>query len=391
MDSFYRDLAAIDSFEDVADFRHYTEVPDSWFVVITDVRGSTKAIEAGRYKEVNVLGASSIVAALNAVDRVSIPYVFGGDGATLLLPPSVKDKVVEALVGLSRRAEAAYGLGLRVGLVPIKDLHEEGHSVRIAKYAASDGVQLAMFSGGGLGIADNWIKDEERGKKYAQVPNDSTPEPNLDGLQCRWNPIQSRNGNMLSILVVALAEDEGEKAKTYQRVLAELESIAKSADISPVDASITLADNVDAFDAEAKIVTGKPSGAKMNLHKAKAVAQSKLGSELMKAGKKAAGFDGATYKDQVVANTDFRKFDDCLRMVLDTPPDVEEQLRAQLEAEHQAGHVAYGIHASSSALMTCLVFEYDQNHVHFVDGGDGGYALAAKGLKVQLKSAESAE
>jgi hypothetical protein len=32
------------------------------------------------------------------------------------------------------------------------------------------------------------------------------------------------------------------------------------------------------------------------------------------------------------------------------------------------------------------VFSYNGNHVHFVDGSDGGYALAARSLKVQLKS-----
>jgi hypothetical protein len=38
------------------------------------------------------------------------------------------------------------------------------------------------------------------------------------------------------------------------------------------------------------------------------------------------------------------------------------------------------------ALLTCIVFSYNGNHVHFVDGSDGGYALAARSLKAQLKS-----
>jgi hypothetical protein len=36
--------------------------------------------------------------------------------------------------------------------------------------------------------------------------------------------------------------------------------------------------------------------------------------------------------------------------------------------------------------LTCIVFSYNGNHVHFVDGSDGGYAMAARGLKAQLKS-----
>jgi len=32
-------------------------------------------------------------------------------------------------------------------------------------------------------------------------------------------------------------------------------------------------------------------------------------------------------------------------------------------------------------LMTCLVFERHGRQVHFIDGADGGYAIAAKKLK----------
>ena len=44
------------------------------------------------------------------------------------------------------------------------------------------------------------------------------------------------------------------------------------------------------------------------------------------------------------------------------------------------------MHKSREALLTCIVFSYNGNHVHFVDGSDGGYAMAARGLKAQLKS-----
>jgi hypothetical protein len=35
--------------------------------------------------------------------------------------------------------------------------------------------------------------------------------------------------------------------------------------------------------------------------------------------------------------------------------------------------------------MTCLVFERGGQQVHFVDGADGGYALAAKDMKQRMK------
>ena len=63
-----------------------------------------------------------------------------------------------------------------------------------------------------------------------------------------------------------------------------------------------------------------------------------------------------------------------------------EDLRTYLEGQRRAGRLVYGMHKSSEALVTCIVFSYNGNHVHFVDGSDGGYAMAARGLKAQLKS-----
>lgn len=37
--------------------------------------------------------------------------------------------------------------------------------------------------------------------------------------------------------------------------------------------------------------------------------------------------------------------------------------------------------------MTCLIFDYDRDHFHFVDAADGGYALAAKQMKAQMAEA----
>lgn len=48
------------------------------------------------------------------------------------------------------------------------------------------------------------------------------------------------------------------------------------------------------------------------------------------------------------------------------------------------GKLNYGIHQSDAALVTCLINQVGVNHLHFVDGADGGYALAATDLKSKL-------
>jgi hypothetical protein len=92
------------------------------------------------------------------------------------------------------------------------------------------------------------------------------------------------------------------------------------------------------------------------------------------------------YKADLVENSDFRKFDGMLRMVMDGSEAQYQELEAYLESRHRQRMLVYGMHRSSEALLTCIVFSYNGNHMHFVDGSDGGYALAARGLKQQLKS-----
>ncbi|WP_460451327.1 DUF3095 family protein [Alsobacter sp. SYSU BS001988] len=46
------------------------------------------------------------------------------------------------------------------------------------------------------------------------------------------------------------------------------------------------------------------------------------------------------------------------------------------------GAARYGVHASPTALMTCLVTSArDSQHLHFIVGGNGGYTAASRLLK----------
>jgi hypothetical protein len=85
---------------------------------------------------------------------------------------------------------------------------------------------------------------------------------------------------------------------------------------------------------------------------------------------------------QVVENSDFRKYDDGLRMILDCTPDLERTLTARLAAAASAGVASYGLHRQDAAMMTCFTpSALRSDHVHFIDGARGGYAAAAAALK----------
>ena len=74
-------------------------------------------------------------------------------------------------------------------------------------------------------------------------------------------------------------------------------------------------------------------------------------------------------------------------MVIDCTRAEADGIESILKAAREQNHIEYGLHRASSALMTCFVGSTDDGgHVHFIDGADGGYALAAQELKSQIES-----
>jgi hypothetical protein len=103
---------------------------------------------------------------------------------------------------------------------------------------------------------------------------------------------------------------------------------------------------------------------------------------VMRFGIRVGGFVPKTYVQQVVENSDFRKYDDGLRMVLDCTPQLEHELAQRLQAAAARGIARYGLHRQDAAMMTCFTpSALRSDHVHFIDGARGGYASAATALK----------
>ena len=81
-------------------------------------------------------------------------------------------------------------------------------------------------------------------------------------------------------------------------------------------------------------------------------------------------------------NTDFRKFDDVLRMTVDCDLQTLARAKALLETAKAAGTIRYGIYEQDAGMMTCIVPSVEtDDHLHFLDGASGGYTLAAKMMK----------
>jgi hypothetical protein len=95
-------------------------------------------------------------------------------------------------------------------------------------------------------------------------------------------------------------------------------------------------------------------------------------------------FNARRYVQEVSENSDFRKFDDGLKMTVDLDETRFRRVEERLKQAEEAGICRYGLHRQNSALMTCIVVTpMEHDHIHFVDGAAGGYAMAAASLKAK--------
>lgn len=370
---FYARLPVFQTFSQLTDPAIYTPLPDGWVLGLSDIVNSTSAIAAGRYKEVNTAAASVIAALANKLGDQDFPFVFGGDGASFAVPPEHADLAREALADVAAWVRDAFGFSLRVALVPVSTIRDEGYDVRIARFAASQDVAYAMFSGGGLSFAERRMKEGA----FAVPPAPAGTIPDLTGLSCRFDELRSQKGVILSLIV--LPNLRGDQA-AFGTLIAEVLTLSDDAEEArrPIPpGGPGLSGPFKGFAIEAKTVDQRNIGAKARL------AARRLASFLIfKLGRPIGGFDPVHYQDQLVENTDFRKFDDGLRMTLDCTPMLADKLEGLLVQAQSKGIARYGLHRQQSALMTCFVPSATRSdHIHFVDGAMGGYAMAARALK----------
>lgn len=382
--NFYADILPFHDFEQVTDLSNFRAAPEDWFVVVADIESSTQAITEGRYKVVNMAGAACITAVLNVGKNISIPYVFGGDGATMAVPPQLADATVKVLNATRQLVKVQFGLELRVGLVAVETIRGLGADFLVGKFQLSPGNYLAVFSGGGAELADGLVKSRsdllyQSGSEIADSPLD------LEGLSCRWETLHSTRGVMLSMLVNAKATTMESAENVYRTVLEGLADILgnKPSGNSPVT-------------PENLIFRWPPRGLALEIKATQRdrnrflwtlylYAESFLQYLLEKFDKKFKNYDAPVYREELRANTDFRRFDDTLRLIIDCSDRQAEAIAAFLEKLHAEGRVRFGLHRTDRALMTCLVFDLARSeHIHFIDGADGGFAVAAQAMKKQV-------
>ena len=376
-ESFYGGIKVFRGFSRLMDPALYSPLPDDWSIGIADIVESTRAIAEARYKAVNMAGASVIAAVTNALEGREFPFVFGGDGASFAVAPGDLDRARAALAATAIWVEENLNLAMRVVLVPVTAVRAQGFDVRIARFGPSANLSYAMFSGGGLGWAEAAMKRGEF--KVEKAP--AGTQPDLSGLSCRFEEILATRGLILSVLVVP-ARDADPRA--FREVIEDVVALVeRSPDAGrPVPAGgPPLRWPPAGVDYEARAARG----GSLLKRRSVVLVLTLWAYVVMRFGIKVGNFVPKIYMQQVVENSDFRKYDDGLRMILDCTPELAEALAQRLADAAANGVVRHGLHRQDAAMMTCFTPSVMRSdHVHFIDGARGGYASAAMALKAMV-------
>jgi hypothetical protein len=367
---FYRDLSSVKKpFKEVIQSgKFFEKVPNDWVVVVTDIKGSTRAFSKGKYEEVNIAAASSVIIGINLAKqyKTEIPFIYGGDGATLLVPPEMKETLLEDLATLRHNTRKRFKLNLRVGSISVKEIHENGYNLKIAKYAVTRNYQQAIFIDSGLYFAEKVIKDNfsyQTHKKGGKRPL------NLSGLQCRWNVIRPPENKEEIFCLIVDVENKEKHQKIYAEILSKIDSIygtfEKRHPVKKEDISHTL-----------KI---------QDLHRESLVKFGRLKIEhIVKRlfeGTIERIFKNSKYHHLLALATDTLKVDGTLKTIIAGNITQRKKLLEYLEAKESLGLFSFGYHSAPSTTMTCFVEPKTERFVNFLDGTGGGYIQAAKMLK----------
>jgi len=372
---FTRSLPVGAEFRTVLDDGLYSSAPGDWLIAVSDVVGSRKAIAAGRYKAVNMAGVALISALMNALDTHDLPYIFGGDGAAVIISPADRDIVADTMAKTAAWVRDELGLELRAALVPVSVVRAEGHDVLVQATRVSDAIRNYAFQGGGLSRAEALMKEG----RYAVPPAPAGSKPDLTGLSCRWSPIKPENGKIVSIIIEP-GESAGGKFPEIAQKLLDLVGMQRPGGGSPMPpAGPTGTWPPEGLDMEARATRGQRS---LWAQKAALYLWTLISWIIITGGINVGSFNAKRYREFTSLNTDYRKFQDGLRVTVSLGDSELTRLNEFLESERVAKNLRYGLCVQDSAILTCYVPSVtSESHFHFLDGAGGGYAQAAENMK----------
>jgi len=354
----------------------FFEVPEDWHVIITDIRNSTAAVLGGMHETVNLVATGSIVAVLNIVFKagLTIPFFFGGDGATFIVPPAIAGKVLMALRLYRENTMDSFDLDIRVGTLPVSEIYAKGEKLRISKFNSSGAFVIPVLLGNGLSYAEKMIKGKDYLLEETEAANE---ELDLSGMQCRWDKIPPPEQNDEIVTLLAVAAGKAPQGLAFKKVMQDIDNIYGAFEQrQPISLpKLKLTTTFNKFETELRAVTGHANPFRMVRMWFKSV----LGYFYFKTA------TGRKYLRSMIEMSDTLVIDGKLNTVISGTEAQRLKLQSALNKLEESGEIFYGLYVSRESVMSCYVRDMDDGHIHFVDGGEGGYTKAAGLMKLKLQ------
>ena len=378
-DHFYSNLplkytSIIDLLADPTAFR---SVPDHWHVIIIDVKNSTSAIERNLHDLVNLTATGSIIAVLNIAKaaNIEIPFFFGGDGGTLLIPETLLAKAMSALQEHKENTKKSFDLDLWLGNIPVSSIKADGHRLEIARMTLGEKFVIPIVIGTGLKHAESLVKND-KSKKESYSTDSSVLD--LQGMECKWDKIKPPPNTNEVVSLLVEANNEMDQALIFKKVLDKIDQIYGSLqNRRPI--SLPKLELDTSFIKIRKELTTK-MGRSNPLQIIRNWLFVLIGQYYLRYHKK-----GQQYLRDLIEFSDTLVIDGRINTVISGTAEQRTALIVALDEMEKAGEIVYGHHLSSDSIMSCYVRDRQDQHIHFVDGSDGGYTRAASQLKKKLK------
>ena len=360
----------------LADDSLFKAVPEDWHVIITDIKNSTRAFENGLHETVNLIATGSIVSTLNLAQKadIEIPFFFGGDGATMIVPPVLHKAALDALRVHRDNTLRNQNLVLRVGSVPVSRLLAEAHNLSICRLSLSDIFSIPVVLGDGLTEAERIIKSQSE-----QTETTVTEEAlDLTGMECRWDRIKPETVQHEVVCLLVSALDPNDQAAVFKQIFEAIDTIYGPYEKrNPVSLPNM---NLNASFKKLALETRTRLGRSNLFETTRSWLLTTYGKWFYMKQQ-----SGQEYMRELVQLTDTLVIDGRINTVISGTGEQRQRLQAKLDYMEEANQILYGIYTSRESVMSCYVQDHKSKHIHFVDGSDGGYTMAAKMLKGKLK------
>jgi hypothetical protein len=353
----------------------FVAVPSDWHVIITDIKSSTQAVHEGLHENVNLIATGSIVSVLNIAFAMNIlvPFFFGGDGATFIVPPVLLSKVMQSLALYRTNTLNNFNLELRTGTIPVQQIYQQGYEMQIARYSSSETFYIPVLVGNGLNYAERQIKGPDYLAAEHQLPEE---ELDLSGMQCRWDriPVPEDKEEIVTLLVVA--RDGIRQSACFAKVMDKIDNVfGAPPKRQPISVSrLKLKTSFSRLGAEMRARIGRIKW--LDLLQTWLITL--YGHIYFRTE------SGEQYLKSLVEMSDTLVIDGKVNTVISGTEAQRKTLQNFLDEMETSGQLYYGIHLSGASVMSCYVRDFKDSHIHFVDGSEGGYTQAAKMLKGKL-------